>query len=84
MEDKFEVVQYTDEQLGKKVNGIYNRCIKRGIDLCLAIPFFVILIPVYIAVSVAIIIEDGVPVLYRADRGGYKIKPFVSANFVLW
>ncbi len=81
MEDKFEVVQYTDEQLGKKVNGIYNRCIKRGIDLCLAIPFFVILIPVYIAVSVAIIIEDGVPVLYRADRGGYKDKTFRICKF---
>lgn len=81
MMNKFRGGQYTDKQLEKKVNGIYNRYIKRGIDLCLAIPFFVILIPVYIIVSAAIVLEDGMPVLYRADRGGYKNKTFRICKF---
>lgn len=73
--------QYTNKQLERKVNGIYNRYIKRGIDLCLVIPFFVILMPVYIIISVIIICEDGLPVLYRAPRGGYKNKTFKICKF---
>lgn len=81
MAKKLRVKRYTDKQLEKKVNGIYNHYIKRGIDLCLAIPFFVILIPVYIIISAAIVLEDGMPVFYRADRGGYKNKTFRICKF---
>ena len=65
----FKEEQYTDKQLKRKVNGIYNRYVKRGIDLCLAVPFFVILLPVYLIISAVIIAEDGFPVLYRALTG---------------
>lgn len=73
--------RYTDEQLERKVNGIYNRYIKRGIDLCLSVPFFVLLLPVYLAISVMIVAEDGFPILYRAYRGGYRNKNFKICKF---
>lgn len=75
------VKQYTNKQLERKVNSAYNRYIKRGIDLCLAVPFLVLLIPMYIAISAVIIAEDGFPVLYRAYRGGYKNKKFRICKF---
>ncbi|MCI8380801.1 MAG: sugar transferase [Lachnospiraceae bacterium] len=77
----FKEEQYTDKQLKRKVNGIYNRYVKRGIDLCLAVPFFVILLPVYLIISAVIIAEDGFPVLYRAYRGGYKNTKFRICKF---
>lgn len=79
--ENYEVERYTNRQLERKVNGIYNRCIKRGIDLCLAIPFFVLLMPVYIVISYMIIKEDGFPIFYRAYRGGYKNKNFRICKF---
>lgn len=81
MLDNYKAKKYTDEQLERKVYGIYNCYIKRGIDLFLAIPFFIFLIPVYIIISIAIIVEDGVPVFYRAPRGGYKNKTFHICKF---
>lgn len=72
---------YTNRQLKRKVNGIYNRHIKRGIGLCLAIPLFMAFIPVYFIISVMIIAEDGFPVFYRAYRGGYKNKNFKIFKF---
>lgn len=73
--------QYTNRQLERKVNGIYNRHIKRGIGLCLAIPLFMALIPVYFIISVMIVAEDGFPVFYRAYRGGYKNENFKIFKF---
>lgn len=75
------VEQYTDEQLERKVNSAYNCCIKRGIDLCLAIPFFIVAMPVYMVISTMIILEDGLPVFYCAYRGGYKNKKFRICKF---
>ena len=62
----------------KKENykGIYNRYIKRVIDFTLALIFCVILMPVYLILSLAVALESGFPVFYRADRGGYKGKTF--------
>ena len=62
----------------KKENykGIYNRYIKRVIDFVLALIFCVILMPVYLILSLAVALESGFPVFYRADRGGYKGKTF--------
>lgn len=72
---------YSNKQLERKVNGKYNRYVKRGIGLCLAVPFFMILIPVYSIISIMIIAEDGFPVFYRAYRGGYKNKKFKIFKF---
>lgn len=61
--------------------GVYNRYIKRAMDFLLALICFVILCPFYILIAVAIVIETGFPVLYRAERGGYKGKTFKICKF---
>lgn len=40
-----------------------------------------VLWPFYLVISVAIVIEDGLPIFYRADRGGYKGKTFRICKF---
>lgn len=65
----------------KAYNGFYNRCVKRIIGLLLAIPCFFILIPIYLIISIAILIEDGRPVFYRPKRGGYKGRSFRIFKF---
>lgn len=61
--------------------GIYNRVFKRIIDFSLAIILLVVLLPLYLFISAAIIIESGFPVFYQADRGGYQGKPFKIYKF---
>lgn len=59
-----------------KADGIYNRYIKRALDLVLAVIFAVILAPVYLILALAVVIDTGFPVFYRAERGGYRNQPF--------
>ncbi|MCI8886336.1 MAG: sugar transferase [Dorea sp.] len=65
----------------KGYKGIYNRYIKRIIDIIMAFFFIIIAIPIYVFISIAILLEDGRPVFYRALRGGYKGKPFWIFKF---
>lgn len=73
--------QYTEEHLNKKTNGIYNRVIKRCIDLILGVVLFIVCIPLYIVITIAISAHDGFPVLYKAPRGGYHNKTFIICKF---
>ena len=59
-----------------KADGIYNRYIKRVLDLVLAVVFAVILAPVYLILALAVVIDTGFPIFYRAERGGYRNQPF--------
>lgn len=59
-----------------KADGIYNRYIKRIIDVVLAVVFAVILSPIYLILALAVVIDTGFPVFYCAQRGGYQNKPF--------
>ena len=72
---------YTEEQLKKRVNGLYNRGIKRCLDLFFAVILFVICIPFYLVITIAISLGDGFPVLYKAPRGGYHNKTFKICKF---
>lgn len=67
----------------KKVayESFYNRVIKRVIGMIISGIALLILWPLYLVISVAIAIEDGFPVFYRADRGGYKGKAFQICKF---
>lgn len=60
---------------------IYNRIIKRVIGIIISAIALLILWPFYLVISIAIAIEDGFPVLYRAQRGGYKGKTFRINKF---
>lgn len=60
---------------------LYNRCLKRGLDIVISGVALAILWPVYLCIAVAIAAQDGFPVLYRAQRGGYRGKPFRICKF---
>ena len=71
-----------ENKLEKKAyDGIYNRYIKRILDFTITGIALCFLWPFYLIVSLAIAIEDGLPVFYRADRGGYKGEPFRICKF---
>lgn len=62
-------------------NTIYNWYIKRIIGFILAILLLALIWPLYLIISVAIIINDGLPIFYRPQRGGYRNKPFRIFKF---
>lgn len=65
----------------KAYAGIYNRCIKRIIDVVITGIALCFLWPFYLVISIAIVMEDGPPVFYRADRGGYRGRTFRICKF---
>ncbi len=76
-----DYMNYTETQLQKRTRGFYNRVIKRIIDFILALLFFVICIPFYVVIIIAIASQDGFPVLYKAPRGGYHNNTFMICKF---
>ena len=62
-------------------NSIYNRIIKRALDFVITGVALLILWPFYLVIAVLIASNDGFPVFYRAQRGGYKGKPFRICKF---
>lgn len=60
---------------------IYNKIFKRIGDLFLSILIFLILLPIFLIVSLLIVLESGFPILYKADRGGYHGKTFKICKF---
>lgn len=61
--------------------GIYNKFIKRVIDLVLSLILLVLMSPVILIISAAVVIDTGFPVFYRAQRGGYNEKTFRIFKF---
>ncbi len=59
----------------------YNILLKRIIDFALAFIILIPLLPVFIIISLLIVIDSGFPIFYRPDRGGYKEKPFKIFKF---
>lgn len=74
-------IDFPAEEDIKGYKGIYNRFFKRVIDFVLALILTIVLSPVLLVVSIAIMIDDGAPVFYRAQRGGYKGKTFKIFKF---
>lgn len=62
-------------------NSFYNRIIKRLLGIIIAIPALLLLSPVYLIISLAIVLEDGFPVFYRPPRGGYHNHTFHIFKF---
>ena len=73
--------EFTEEQLKKRTASFYNRFIKRLLGLVIAIILFLILLPVLLIIALAIIVDSGTPILYKADRGGYGGKTFQIYKF---
>ncbi len=62
-------------------DSFYNRFTKRLIGLVISGMALLLIWPLYIIIAAAIVIEDGFPVFYRADRGGYKGEKFRICKF---
>ena len=65
----------------KAYDGVYNKFIKRGLDIVITGIALLILWPLYLILSLVIVMEDGFPVFYKADRVGYKNKTFRICKF---
>jgi lipopolysaccharide/colanic/teichoic acid biosynthesis glycosyltransferase len=82
MPQVFETVK--EKEYSKKLSnfdGVYNRILKPIIGFFIAIILLVLLSPVFILLSIAIMIETGTPVFYKAQRGGYLGKTFYIYKF---
>lgn len=77
----FTCVEDVDESCINGYKGIYNRYIKRVLDFILALVLLIVLLPVILIVGIAIVIDSGFPVFYRAERGGYNNKTFRIFKF---
>ena len=65
----------------KAYDRLYNRRVKRVLDLALAVLLFIPALPVYAVISIAILLDDGFPIFYRPLRGGYKGRSFRITKF---
>lgn len=89
MADNYKSMKKEDFIREKSINpkqvlaykGFYNCYIKRLMDFILALLFLILLLPVYLIVSAAIVLDSGFPILYCADRGGYQGKSFRIRKF---
>lgn len=61
--------------------GVYNRHIKRILDILISGIALLILWPFYLLIAMLIALEDGFPVFYRAERGGYHGRSFRICKF---
>lgn len=59
----------------------YNRICKRCLDFIIALIAIIVLLPVILIFSLAVMIDDGLPVFYTPLRGGYKGKPFKIVKY---
>lgn len=60
---------------------MYERIIKRILDLLFSLILVVILFPIFIIISILIKLEDGGPIIYKQKRVGYKNKIFTIYKF---
>ena len=70
-----------DSDLITGYKGFYNQVVKRVIDFMLAVVITIGMSPILLIVAIAIFIEDGLPIFYRAERGGYHGESFRIYKF---
>ena len=68
-----EVKTTNNSKLG--YTSIYNRIWKRCLDFVFALIAIILLFPIVLIFSLAVLIDDGLPIFYTPLRGGYKGKP---------
>ena len=60
---------------------LYYKFVKRAADIVLSSGALVVLSPVMLGAAIAIMIEDGRPIIYAAPREGFDGKPFKMYKF---
>ena len=70
---------------GHQTPSSIQRALKRGFDLLLSATGLILSSPVWLAVSIAIMVEDGLPVFFRQSRWGKGARPFSVLKFrTMW
>jgi exopolysaccharide biosynthesis polyprenyl glycosylphosphotransferase len=59
----------------------WELAVKRAMDIAISLIGLIILLPVYAAIAMIILIQDGRPVLYKWNVVGFKRKPIKSWKF---
>jgi len=62
-------------------DGFYNRYVKRFFDILISGTVLLCVWPLYLIISILIFVEDGFPIFYCAERGGYRGKIFKICKF---
>lgn len=78
--NKSTVAEITSTSI-KNINGIYERFIKRPIDLIVSLIVLIILSPVFIIISILVRFKLGSPIFFTQDRPGLNEKIFKMYKF---
>lgn len=70
-----------DKMTKPAYDGLYNLYIKRVFDIGITGCALMIIWPAFILIGGLIVAEDGFPIFYRAERGGYKGNSFRICKF---
>lgn len=76
-----ETASITKDRKKAAYLGLYNRVVKRLLDIFISGIALLILWPFYLIIGLLIAVEDGFPVFYRASRGGYRGRTFKICKF---
>ena len=61
---------------------MYQKVIKRLLDIVISLVAMVVLAPVYLVISVCVLIKMGSPILFGQSRMGKDEKEFIVKHFV--
>lgn len=64
-----------------KKKSIYQKYIKRVLDVCTALISGILLLPVYLIVAILVRTKLGSPVIFKQERPGYQEKIFILYKF---
>ena len=78
---QIQVGQFLGYEVKRAALSRTERAIKRTMDIMIAIVGLVVLAPIFLITSVAILLETGRPVFFRQDRKGFGGKPFKILKF---
>lgn len=81
IEDEALEAWQISEELITAYKGIYNRLVKRILDFILALILLIVTSPLLLIIALIIVFDTGLPVFYRAERGGYRQKSFRIFKF---
>ena len=62
-------------------DNLYSRYIKRGLDLLISVPAFIILLPFNLVFGICTYFDVGRPIFYKQTRIGKNGKPFIMVKF---
>ena len=70
-----------NKKLGRKTSGIYEDCIKRGLDFICGMSALIVFWPIYLIVAILVRTKLGSPVLFTQERPGRDEKIFKLYKF---